>query len=300
MAQQDVVHDVLFAETDDELIDVAGDRLVEALLTGDDAIAIVTPEHRRRLADRVRAAGLDPEDLQAAGTLTVLDAASTLDRVMPEGSFDGARFDEVTGEMLRGRGDRGPLFVFGEMVALLFELGRSPDALELEAAWDGLLHAASIRMLCAYPGTLLDDPRQAVHVGSVCSMHSAVVTDAALRRRWTLAEDRTAAPTARRLVANALRTRGVPESVFYDTLSVVTELVSNALAQGGVPLSVELVIDDDLVSVRVGDGSPASPHLRPGGPRRSRRRRHVVEELARRWGVDPADGGKVVWAELAR
>jgi anti-sigma regulatory factor (Ser/Thr protein kinase) len=298
-AQQDVVHDVLFAESDDELTGVVGDRLAVALAAGAAVIVIATPEHQRLLHEHIQAAGLDADQARTDGALLVLDARETLDRFTAGGAFDLEAFDRVVGQLVREQAARRPVFAFGEMVALLFDGGRPQEAIELEAAWDVLVQETSVELLCAYPGLLLDDPGHAVHVGSVCSMHSSVVAGSTFHRSWTFTESRTAGSSARRLVANALRARGVPEAVFYDTLSVVTELVANAVTHGGLPVALEVEIEDDLVAVDVADPNPAHPVLPDGASRAAGRGLHLVQQLVRRWGSEAEDGGKVVWAELA-
>lgn len=302
MAHRDVVHDVLFSENDDELAGVAGERLAAALAAGRAAIVIATPVHRRLFAERMADAGLDVAAAESDGTLLMLDAASTLDLLTPGGAFDRSAFDEVVGGAVRERAARGPVLAFGEMVALLFDAGRPQEAIELESAWNELLQETGAALLCAYPGLLLDDPGHAVHVGSVCGMHSGVVAGSVFRRTWELGGDRASGSEARRLVANALRSRGVEEAAFYETLSVVTELVLNGVHHARTPLSLEVVIDEAHVSVRVGDGSPDLPVVHETGPRKDEIQRglRLVSGLAARWGFEPAGAGKVVWADVAR
>lgn len=302
VAQRDVVHDVLFSEDDDELAGVAGERLAAALAAGQSAIVIASPSHQRVFAERVAAAGIDDAAAVTDGTLLMLDAAATLDLLRPGGAFDPSAFDEVVGSLVRERVARGPVFAFGEMVALLFDAGRPQEAIELESAWNELLRETGADLLCAYPGVLLEDPRHAVHIGSVCGMHGGVVADSVFRRQWQLEGERSAGSEARRLVANALRSRGVEEAAFYETLSVVTELVLNAVDHARTPLSLEVVIDDAHVTVRVGDGSPHPPVVREPGPRKVNVQRglKLVAGLAARWGFEPVGAGKVVWADVAR
>lgn len=302
VAPQDVVHDVLFSESDDELTGVAGHRLAAALSAGEVAVVIATAAHRRLFAERLAAAGIDPEEAVSAGSLLMLDAAATLDLLTPGGTFDRSAFDEVVGGIVRERAAQGEVFAFGEMVALLFDAERPEEAIELEAAWDELLKETGAALLCAYPGLLLDDPRHSVHVGSVCSMHGGVVSGTAFRRSWPLEPDRTAGSEARRLVANALRARGVEEAAFYETLSVVTELVINGVDHARTPLSLEVLIDDALVSVRVGDESPLPPVVREASRRKVKVQRglKLVAGLSARWGFEPVGAGKVVWADVAR
>lgn len=298
-----VVHDVLFAESDDELVSVAGHRLATALAGGALSIAIATPDHMRAFAERIRVTGLEPEASVTDGSLVMMDAAETLDRLTPGGSFDPEMFAEVVGSVVRAAAVERPVEAFGEMVGLLWNDGRCDDAIELEAAWDQLVQETSASLLCAYSSSLLDDPRRSDGLATVCGMHSGIVAETSFERSWRLPDDRTAAAEARRIAANALRSRGVAEATFYDAQSVVTELAANAAIHANAPYSIDVRIDDGRVLLGVRDQSPEPPVLGGGGRRRllsGLRGLPLVDILTARWGVDRLDGGKIVWAELAR
>lgn len=82
-------------------------------------------------------------------------------------------------------------------------------------------------------------------------------------------------------------------------LLLTSELVANAVRHAATRLAVDVRLEDEVVRVEVHDTAAALPEVRPvdlsalGG-----RGLHLVEALARRWGVDPEPGGKVVWFEL--
>ena len=84
-----------------------------------------------------------------------------------------------------------------------------------------------------------------------------------------------------------------------DVALVVTELVTNALLHGGGCVSVDVTATDDRLRVEVVDNSRmppvfghASDHAMTG------RGMLVVSSVATRWGAEPRNHGKVVWAEL--
>jgi hypothetical protein len=105
-------------------------------------------------------------------------------------------------------------------------------------------------------------------------------------------------PAARHFAAEHIDSAAAP-TVANDVIAIVSELASNALLHSQHAFS--LTVSQATGSVRIGvrDSSPALP---------ARRRREptevggwglfLVDALARRWGTELVDGGKLVWAEL--
>ncbi|MER5932977.1 ATP-binding protein [Streptomyces sp. NPDC002054] len=81
---------------------------------------------------------------------------------------------------------------------------------------------------------------------------------------------------------------------------LATELVTNALVHTDQGADVSLRLADSRLRVEVRDGTARRP--RPYVPIADDgthgRGLMLVQALADAWGVDPADGGKVVWFEL--
>lgn len=106
-------------------------------------------------------------------------------------------------------------------------------------------------------------------------------------------------PAARRFATDQIDS---PEDAWLVGL-LVSELATNAVEHAHTDFEVRLEVrlDDDgqRVRVEVTDGVARRPLLRrpradaPGG-----RGMVIVDELARRWGVEPTGGGKVVWFEV--
>ena len=82
---------------------------------------------------------------------------------------------------------------------------------------------------------------------------------------------------------------------------VLTELLTNALVHGSLPVEVHAHTDGDRVRVEVCDGSANGvPHRRMAEPTDvTGRGLMLVAGLVDRWGVEPSGTGKVVWAEFA-
>jgi anti-sigma regulatory factor (Ser/Thr protein kinase) len=87
---------------------------------------------------------------------------------------------------------------------------------------------------------------------------------------------------------------------------VASELLTNAVRASAAArcpvVGLRLTCRPRSLMVAVWDASPGLPAPRHGGPADALGGRGLVlvETLADRWGCDPADGGKLVYAELAR
>ncbi len=111
-------------------------------------------------------------------------------------------------------------------------------------------------------------------------------------------------PNAPSLARQAVRDCGAqwPAATLHATLTVVSELVTNAFVHGDGVITVAIEPGSDAVAIAVGDNSPHHPSMLDSTPDAERGRGlAVVESLASAWGVRPsADGpGKTVWARIA-
>ncbi|OIJ68978.1 histidine kinase [Streptomyces mangrovisoli] len=113
---------------------------------------------------------------------------------------------------------------------------------------------------------------------------------------WQVHPDPAEVGRVRAVVTERLTAWGLEELAFTTEL-VLSELVTNAIRYGRVPISVRLIRDRSLIC-EVSDGSTTSPHLRyaaimdEGG-----RGLFLVAQLADRWGTRYTPDGKVIWAE---
>ena len=103
---------------------------------------------------------------------------------------------------------------------------------------------------------------------------------------------------ARRVVRETFRGAS-PEAVYAAEL-VVTELVTNGLLHGGGVASVSVERVPTGVRIEARDRNRHAPLVAVDSPdSMTGRGLHLVRRLAARWGVQPTDDGKVVWAEVA-
>ncbi|MFK4104755.1 SpoIIE family protein phosphatase [Streptomyces sp. NPDC019531] len=113
---------------------------------------------------------------------------------------------------------------------------------------------------------------------------------------WSLPSDPAIVADARAQATRQLAAWGLEEAAFVTEL-VVSELVTNAIRYGAVPIGLRLIRDRTLIC-EVSDASSTAPHLRrartydEGG-----RGLHMVAQLTQGWGTRQTPVGKTIWAE---
>jgi hypothetical protein len=198
--------------------------------------------------------------------------------------------------------------VFGEMVALLWDLGEVADALLLESLWNEVAGERGLRVLCAYPAAIAADHTDAFR--DMCALHCHVVAPddgevaadvphrASRRFRAT-----TGAPAAARAYVVATLERWGRGGMVDAAELIVSELATNAVLHARSSFTVALTAsdpDDAAVRLEVRDDQPALPrrsgYALDAGTGRGL---HLIDALAVRWGAEADGRGKVVWVELA-
>ncbi len=83
-----------------------------------------------------------------------------------------------------------------------------------------------------------------------------------------------------------------------DAVLVLSELVTNAVLHAGGADRITVDCRDGSIRIDVHDGATDAARVPDVAPEVGGRGLRIVEALAERWGSDPLDAGKVVWAEL--
>ncbi|HTL71283.1 MAG TPA: MEDS domain-containing protein [Candidatus Eisenbacteria bacterium] len=167
-------HFVQFYRRDEALCAAVHADLRNALTEGASAaVLIATEAHARGFERNLRDSGLDVESLVARGRLTFLDAAATMARFMRDGEPDWDLFKETMIPALEKASgpERRNVWTYGEMVDLLWQEGRTAQALRLETFWNSLAAHHRFTLSCAYR---FSDPCFAKNEGfeAICGEHS--------------------------------------------------------------------------------------------------------------------------------
>ncbi|MDQ1394034.1 MAG: hypothetical protein QOF30_3011, partial [Acidimicrobiaceae bacterium] len=237
-------HRVQFYDCDADLVESAGSFLEEGVRAGELAVVIATEVHRREFGRYLAAAGIDVTAATAGGSLLLLDAATTLSGFVSDGQVAPDRFRSVISPVLRHAAGRR-VRAYGEMVALLWDAGHVPAAIDLEGLWNGILREIPVSLLCAYRSESVSGPDDADALRDVCGLHSTVVsctgdphaTGCSAHHEVVrgFAAELDAPYAARRFVVEELEARGCDERLVYEAALVVTELASNAVLHAGSP-----------------------------------------------------------------
>jgi anti-sigma regulatory factor (Ser/Thr protein kinase) len=289
-------HLVHFFQTEDDLARTVVSYLHEGLSQGAAAVVIATEPHRLAFEAKLRQSGFDLDAGERSGTYRSFDAAETLARLMPHGQLDRTAFDEVIGGVVRAaaRGGR-PVIAYGEMVALLWETGDVPGAIELETMWNELAERVRFSLLCAYRSVSVDAPEHAGALDDVCRLHSSRLNTATR----TFAPTPAAPAAARGFLEDTLGKWGHNGDTAADAKLILSELATNVVVHAGTTFRVLALSDDHRLRLEITDTSheqPIETDQPPEAP--SGRGVHVVATLAHAWGVRDTPDGKTVWAEL--
>ena len=182
-------HAVQFYESDIFLIKGVADYVGSALTAGGTAIAIATGEHLARLAQALAARGqLNAHAMAIHGQYIALDADLALPLFMEDGMPDENRFRDTIGNVIldASPANGAPLFVFGEMVALLRSHPHHPPyvlhpevqrdaAIHLEHAFNHLMARCKFSLLCAYPLSAFPSANDIAPFHEVCALHTDVL-----------------------------------------------------------------------------------------------------------------------------
>lgn len=299
-----------FYALDAEGVDSVAHYVAQGWAVGECVIVVATRVHRTAIEARLRDLGHDPAARLAERRYFPHDAENTLRSLLSDGSFDVEKFHVVVGAMLQEAAATGAAIrAFGEMVALLWQLGAIDDAIELELQWNRLMHDHDFSLLCAYP-TGMFDHATLVDVRRVCELHTDVVSPPATAdpAAHELAVGHACSriylpipesvPAARHFVVDVLRSWG-NEDLAADAALIISELATNALSHAMSPFRA--VLDRRGRGLRIGVEDAADIALErrsPPADATSGRGVTIIEALSERWGYSSVPGGKVVWAEL--
>jgi PAS domain S-box-containing protein len=166
---QECGHAVQFYDQDKFIIEKLKRFIEDGLVLGESVVILATTSHREALDSGING-------YRAHKGYWELDAAETLARLLDSGRLDRVKFHAVMGQLLRKatKTGNGRIRIFGEMVALLWEMGQPDDALHLENFWNELAVHQSFSLLCAYPIRGFSSHHHTKNFHKICQTHSVI------------------------------------------------------------------------------------------------------------------------------
>ena len=296
-------HVVAFYADDDELTVAVARFIGEGFDAGGTAIVVATPQHRASIRDVLNSR------LALDSTHYVeLDASATITLVAPDGTPDPDAFMATLDPVLASVSAIGPVRVFGEMVALLWNDRLVTQAIDLEGMWNDLGQRHDFDLLCAYPVEAIDGEGNLGPGKRICDQHSHAMMLGEPRSGDALGTSvtRTFVPAAnalanvRRFVREALDIWGL--AGMRDRAQVIaSELGTNATRHAASPFRMTLTRGAAAVTLAVRDACADQPQPRTPDPADiGGRGLALVAGLADAWGTTIESDGKTVWAQITR
>jgi hypothetical protein len=169
-------HAVRFYESEQSLARIVAEFLADGLTQGEPAVLVATPAQRAAIVRALVVQDVDVVSVQRSGDLVLLDAVETLASFMTNDKLDASAFEDgmraVIERACRGR-TNCTVRIYGQMVDVLWQLGKRELAIDLEVLWNQLANTQTFSLLCGYAmGSFYKD----AHVADICGQHSHVVS----------------------------------------------------------------------------------------------------------------------------
>ena len=230
-------HAVQFYEDNSFLLDRLGGFISSAIVAGNSAVVIAPKALRDGLSEHLRHRGLDITIAIAEKRFLLLDAAETLAEFMVDGLPEPKRFARVIGEIIvqlasAAQGEERRVAVFGQMVALLWEDGKSEAAIRLEQLWNQLAEKHPFQLYCAYPMNLFSREGDGAGIQEICAEHSHVIP---AERYPTAASDQerfhaiVVLQQKARALETEIRERKKIQQAFHETEAELKDFLENAV-----------------------------------------------------------------------
>jgi PAS domain S-box-containing protein len=149
-------HSVEFYSDDSDFATDLCKWLREELSKGRSAVVVATNAHNRAILRKLQASGINLSEAVAQKRYQALDACEVLSQFFADGKLDKTLCGEtMDAGSLRvtaaSRDSNREVVVFEAMVILLWEEGKTEEAVGLETLWNQLSSRCSFELRCAYP-----------------------------------------------------------------------------------------------------------------------------------------------------
>jgi hypothetical protein len=168
-------HILLLYEDDTEFFHVLSSYATAGLRAGESVIVVARPEKLVVLEHTLRQKGFNLFELGLRDQYIALDAYNTLEQfIIGDWPDPNLCHHLLANLLLRARKGNRPVRIYGEMVAILMEQGRTGASVFLEEWWNQKALDEEFTVFCAYPRS--DFATTSVDcLARVCSCHSVLV-----------------------------------------------------------------------------------------------------------------------------
>ena len=290
------------------LVARVADFVATSLDEGVPVVTISRPAHRDAVDALLVARGVDVGRARRDGDLTTLDADESMARFLVDGRPDPGLFAAFVASVMPTGGPG--VSAFGEIVAMLWERGEVTAALELESLWNSVIARHPVRLLCAYPGSVLAGAELG-DVARMCGLHDHVslaglhpgsgggTTDGDAVRSSVFLPVPAAISSVRGFVRDALAGWGLDHLV-GDAVLVTSELATNAVTTPARRSGPRWCGPATSCGCRWRTGrAPGPATTAPGRATRTAAAWPSSRSSRAARACDSTVGGKVAWAELS-
>ena len=172
-------HMVQFYRSDDHLFDAVSRFMRVGFGQGATCVSIATEVHDQGIQQRLQAQGVDLSVLLDEKKYLRRDASQTLSHCLNQSMPDSQAFLQMVGRLTaRAEQEQRPVYIFGEMVQILWTQGNPEAATLLEGLWNDLLATRpSFSLLCAYQIQSAPTAEDEAFIEAVCQQHSHIIPD---------------------------------------------------------------------------------------------------------------------------
>jgi hypothetical protein len=169
-------HVVQIYEDEEVFLNLLEGFVAGGITVGDCVMVIATAAHLHALEDRLRSHGLDLATLAARDQYIALDAEETLAKFMVNDWPDYHLFMDTMNNLFEhARRHQRNVRAFGEMVALLWDEGKSGATVMLEYLWNTFSEKERFSLFCAYSQDGFNQDSHSA-VKNICSTHSTMIS----------------------------------------------------------------------------------------------------------------------------
>ena len=167
-------HRVQLFDTAPSLARTVSTFVIEGLQRAQAVLVVARALHWRLIERDLTDAGIAAADHVVDGSLTVLDAAATLNRFMRKDAPDADLFAATVGQTIRRLSASRGVWMFGEMVDVLAESGNLHGSEAVETMLDVLAEEVPLTVLCGYSSGHFAGPAGVAALGRICRAHTCV------------------------------------------------------------------------------------------------------------------------------